>query len=220
MQSRRLKTILIISWAVAFALLVLTLLVVFYPNGSYIPVTVQNGGATFSNLPTSTGASSSSFVLATSTASSTPTSTTGAPSPNSAAEFSSDYSVPYPVVWKEGNEQFSLIGASFTGDELTLTLAIQMGTTPDCVPVNVRMVANETGTLQAPNSPAGSTFIFPDTQTCNGTPGATYSEPLTFTTDNIPSPYLFTTGGASNIFFNVATNTMGGVDVALPGTSG
>lgn len=217
MHGNRLKTILIISWAVALALVVVTVLVVFYPNGGYMPVTVQNNGATFSNLPSSTA---SSFALASSTASSTPTSTAGTPSPNSAAEFASDYSAPYPVTWKEGNEQFSLIGASLTGNQLTLTLAIQMGMTPDCVPVNMRIIADESGTLMPPSSPAGTTFIFPDTQTCNGTPGATYSEPVTFTTDNIQAPYLMTTGGASNIFFNVATNTARGIDVALPGTSG
>ncbi len=88
-------------------------------------------------------------------------------------------------------------------------------------PGNLRLVADESGTLKAPDSPASGTFTFPDTKNCNGHSGLTYSEPVTFTIDSsIASPYLFTTGGASNIFFNVATNSVGGVDVALPSHSG
>ena len=220
MKSGRLKTILIVLSSVALALVVLTAFVVFYPSGSYAPVVVQheNEGATFSNLPSSTP-SSTLFIPSSTAPSSTTTTPTGAELA-AAAKFSSDYSAPYPVAWKEGNEQFSLIGAALQGDELTLTLAIQMGTVSECVPVAVRLVTDESGTLAPPVSPASSTFIFPDTQSCDGTPGATYSEPLTFTVDNVPTPFLVTTGGTSNVFFMVATDTNGGVDATLPGTSG
>jgi hypothetical protein len=51
--------------------------------------------------------------------------------------------------------------------------------------------------------------------------GSTYSEPVTFTIDpSLTAPFLLTTGGASNVFFEVATSTTGGVDIALPSDAG
>jgi hypothetical protein len=112
-------------------------------------------------------------------------------------------------------------GASWNNDQLTIELSIQMGASPACIPLNVRLVADESGDLAAPTSPAGSNFIFPDTQTCNGTPGETYSQSVTFAVNpSVVAPFLVTTGGTANMFFNVATSTDGGVDVALPGDNG
>jgi hypothetical protein len=125
------------------------------------------------------------------------------------------------VNWQEGNESFSITGASFVEGELTLTLAVEVGSNPDCVADNMRFIIDETGDQEAASSPAGPNFSFPDTGTCQGTAGSIYSESLIFpVADTIPSPFLLTTGGTSNIFFNVATDTSGGVDVTLPSTSG
>lgn len=153
MKSGRLKTILIVLSAAALALVVLTAFVVFYPSGSYAPVVVQNEGATFSNLSSSTVSSTTSLFIPSSTALSSTTTT--------AAEFSSDYSAPYPVAWKEGGEQFSVISAALQEGQLTITLAIQMGAVSECVPVNMRLVTDESGTLAPPISPATSAFVFP-----------------------------------------------------------
>jgi len=217
MRPDKLKTTLIILSSVAAGLLVITAVVVFYPAGSYQPVVEQNNGTTFSNFPTSTA--TSTIGASTSTTSTTITAITTITT-NVPGVFAANYTAPYPVTWKEDNEQFSLLGASLQSDQLTLTLAIQMGSVVECVPVNVRLIADESGTQKTPDSPAGGSFTFPDTQSCTGTPGATYSEQLVFTVTGVPSPYLFTTGGASNTFFNVATDTAGNLDVTLPGTSG
>lgn len=215
MTDHRIKTVLIILVAIALALGILTAFVVFYPAGTYQTVSLNNTSS--SSLGTSYG---SPTGIATTTNAFQSTTPATAATPSLAGQFSSEYSSPYPVSWNESSEKFSVTGAMFQGDKLTLTLAIQMGGTPECVPLNVRLVADEIGTLRAPDSPAGSSFAFPDTQSCNGTPGAIYSESLIFNVASVPSPFLFTTGGASNTFFTAATSTAGGVDIVLPSHSG
>lgn len=216
-KTGRLKMALIVLSAVALALGILTAFVVFVPTGSYQPVIVQGPGTvSFSNFPSSTASSAAAAPSSSiNVASTTPTSTIQIP-----GTFASEYSSPYPVTWTEGGESFSITGASFQGNQMTFSLAIVMGSVSECVPVNLRLVADESGTLEPPNSPAGGTFTFPDTQTCAGTPGATYSQSVTFPIGpSIATPFLVTTGGASNIFFNVATDTSGGVDTTLPSNS-
>ncbi len=211
-KTERLKMALIILSAAALALCVLTIIIVFYPTGSYQAVVVQGpSAASFSNLPSSTAAAAtSSSGNASNTVATVPPGT-----------FASDYSAPYPATWTEGRENFAITGAALQGNQLTLSLAIKMGTAAECVPVNLRLVADESGTLAPPNSPASGTFTFPDTQSCNGTPGATYSQSITFTiAPSAAPPYLFTTSGTSNVFFTVATNTANGLDIVLPGNSG
>ncbi len=206
---------LVVLSAAALAFAVLAGFIVFYPTGSYQPVVLQNRGATSSSTSSSTVLLPSSTTSSTSTTSPTPVLTA------TAGGFSSEYSSPYPVQWSEGNESFSITGAALQNNQLTLSLAIKMGAVSECVPVNLRLVADEFGTLQPPSAPPASTFTFPDTQSCDGTPGATYSESVVFNIDpSIPAPFLLTTGGASNVFFNVATDTTGGVDVTLPSHSG
>lgn len=200
--------ILIVLSAAALALGVLTIFVVFYPSGSYRPVVLQGPGTvSFSNFPSS---------IASSTPPGTATTT-----PAATDTFASRYAPPYPVTWTEGRETFSITGAAFQGNELTLTIGIKMSDASECVPVTLRLIADEFGAQQPPTAPSGSTFIFSDTQNCAGTPGATYSEPVTFTIDpSIATPFLLTTGGVSNVLFNVATSSRGGVDIALPSKSG
>ena len=211
MKTDRLKTILVISWSAALALGVLSLIVVFYPAGSYQPVVVQA-----TSTMTFNGLSSSSTVLA-STSLGLPTTTTSLPP----GDYATSYTAPYPVTWTQGDESFSVTGASLQANALTVALSVQVGTTADCVPLNLNLVADESGTMQAPSSPAGPDFIFPDTGTCEGTPGATYSESVSFTLGTaIPSPFLLTTGGTANVFFEAATTTAGGVTITLPSDSG
>ncbi|MGC9968545.1 MAG: hypothetical protein ABSC29_02325 [Minisyncoccia bacterium] len=208
-KTNRLKITLLVFSAVAVALGILTALILFFPTGSYEPVIVRGPGAvSFSNFPSSTTSSSAS------NASTTPISMIP-------GNFASEYPPPYPVTWAEGHETFSITGAAFQGNQITFSLAIEMSSVSECVPANLRLVTDESGTLEPPSSPAGSTFTFPDTQNCGGTPGATYSQSVTFAVGpSVAVPFLFTTGGASNVFFTVATDTAGSVDVALPSRSG
>lgn len=221
MRRNRTRTILIILSFIAAALGVLAAIIVFYPVGSYQEITPQRGPST-SNTSSFNRTSSTGNAFASSTPGMT---TSGAGNPTStqtnvAGRFASDYSPPYAINWMDGKEQFAVTGASLRDGELMISLAIQMGNVSECVPVNVRLVSDESGTLRAPDAPSGGTFAFPDTQTCNGSPGALYSESLVWKIGSVASPFLLTTGGASNIFFTVATSSSGGVDITLPSRSG
>lgn len=222
-QSDRIRTALILLWVAAIVLGIVATIVVFYPSGGYQPVVVQGTDTTsFSNFPTSTATSSlGNPTLPSSTTETATTSASGTTSGLAPGSFASTYTSPYPVTWSDSGATFAITGGSWNGNQLTLALSIQMGTNPSCVPIDIRLVTDESGDLAAPSSPSGPNFIFPDTQTCNGTLGETYSESVTFTVDpSVTAPFLLTTGGTANVFFNVATSTSGGVNVALPGNSG
>jgi hypothetical protein len=121
--------------------------------------------------------------------------------------------------WNEGQNDYSVTGASLDGDQLTLALKIQIGNVGGCIPIDLRLVTDESGDVVAP---AQAQFVFPDTGSCNGTPNKAYdSQLLVFTTaPNTPVPFLFTTGGTSNQFFQISTTTDNGIQIDLPATSG
>ncbi len=212
------KTAFIVLAAAALALSVITYFVVFFPSGSYAPVLVRQGG---SGATTSFG-NFSALTSTTSMVSSTPGANAATSTPPAAPSgtYATEYAAPYPVSWDEGHERFSVTGASLQGNQFTLDLAIQMGNTSECVPLNIRFVADEAGTMKLPDSPPNGAFIFPDTQSCNGTPGATYSRSLAWTVDPALPSFLFTTGGAANVYFLAATTTPNGMSVTFPPSSG
>lgn len=84
--------------------------------------------------------------------------------------------------------------------------------------MNMRLVTDESGDLETPTP---QQFSFPDTNDCNGTPNTMYNtQAISFAMgQNLNAPFLLTTGGGSNIFFEVATTTDGGVSVTLPATT-
>ena len=217
-----LRKILLIIVVADLVLATIAYFVVFYNTpGTY---EVAN-----SPLPTS-GATfpSSSIALATTTASSTQTSTipvststvaSGTTVGNpSLSVYDTDYAVPYPVTWSESGATISVMGASLQGNQLTLKLAIAMGNTTQCIPLNVRLLTDEQGDLAAPVTPG---FTFPESGGCQGAPGATYTDQqAVFTVGPTALPFFFTTGGTSNIFFQIATTSYGGLDVSVPQKSG
>jgi hypothetical protein len=201
MKTDRVKTTLIALSAIAAALGVIAAVVVFYPTGSYQPVIIQGPGTTTSTT-TSTASSTTHNVLPTSTASTgTATGTTGITAS--------------PIVtWNEGHGLFAITGGTLQGNQLTLTISIQGGDASSCAPSPVRYIADEAGTPKAPGA-----------QTCTGAPGnasGAYTESLTFTASPAAAgtPLLFTTGGASNIFFETISTAGGGIQVQLPANSG
>jgi hypothetical protein len=134
--------------------------------------------------------------------------------------FSSIFSTPYPVTWSEGQSSFAISGATLAGNELTLLVNVSVGAIPQCVPINLRLISDEQGDMVAPVSPTQTNFPL-NTSTCQGTSNTLYpSQPLTFTVDPANTPFLFLTGGTSNIYFEVATTTSGGLDVEIPQQSG
>ncbi len=101
---------------------------------------------------------------------------------------------------------------------MTFTLTVQTGQSPECVPLNLRLVADEQGDLEPPNP---ASFAFPDSGNCNGAPNQTFAnQTTTFTVDPTAIPLLFTTGGSSNIFFEIATSSDNGLNVLFPGPNG
>ena len=113
----------------------------------------------------------------------------------------------------------SVTDASLSGSQLTLGVQVTMGSASECVPLNLRMIADEQGNLSPPIT---SQLTFPDTGSCSGTAGETYSaQPVVFTlTDPATFPVLFTTGGTANTLFEVDQNADGSLSVQLPPNAG
>jgi hypothetical protein len=189
-----------------------TAYIVIFGAGTQV-VQPQNTGE-----PTPTS-SIATFILPSSTASSSMMGSVGG-STTTFESFSSTFSSPYPVTWSEGQSSFAISGATLVGDELALMVNVTLGDIPQCVPINVRLISDEEGDMVAPTSPTGTNFPL-STSTCEGTSNSLYpNEPLTFTVDPTNAPFLFLTGGTSNVYFEVSTTTDGGLDVALPQNSG
>ena len=133
-------------------------------------------------------------------------------------QFVSSYSSPYPLQWTEGQSTLTITGAAIQGDQLIFAVVVQMGGNAECIPMNMRLVTDESGNLE---NPTPQQFSFPDTSNCSGTPNTIYNaQAVSFALGpNLNTPFLLTTGGASNIFFQVATTTDGGVSVTLPATT-
>jgi hypothetical protein len=210
------KTTLIFLGSLAVVLAIFAYFAVFGPaNGTY---NVNGGVGTDTPIATST-----QLILLTPT--STASSTTLDDGNASSSTDSNDLGEPLgtafatpPLSWPEGGSKISINALSLEGNQMTFTLTVQTGQSPECVPLNVRLVADEEGDLDPPNP---ASFTFPDSGNCNGAPNETYAnQTTTFTVDPTAFPLLFTTGGASNIFFEVTTSTDNGLNVLFPGTSG
>jgi hypothetical protein len=208
------KTTLIFLGSLAVVLAIFAYFAVFGPaDGTY---SINGGVGTDTPIATST-----QFILPTSTASSSIglEGINGASSTETGADESmgSTFSTS-PLTWPETGATISINAVALEGMQMTFTLTIQTGQSPACIPLNLRLVADEEGDLDPPNPAA---FTFPDSGNCNGAPNETYTDQsTTFTLATTTFPLLFTTGGASNIFFEVATSSNNGLDVLFPGTSG
>ena len=211
------KRALIILASVAVLLGIVTFFVVFYSGGTYVVSSPLPSNSSFVSSTAELAQASSTTGSSTSTASSTLNGNASSTSSSTFQEYASSYSVP-PITWIEGNETLGITSATLSGSQLTLGISVAMGAVSECVPMNVRLVADENGDLTPPLT---TQFSFPDSGTCVGTPGATYSDQeIVFTVDPTTLPLLLTTGGTSNSYFEVATDTTGGLDITPPPTSG
>jgi len=215
----KLRNILITLSIVAGVLVIITFYVVFYSgSGTYVVSSLnsQDAGIFGSGNASATIASGTASSTLAFTSSSTSSSTTS--STDIGAASSTDIGSA-PVTWTQGNETMTITDATVSGAQLTLGVQIAMGSATECVPLTMRLIADEQGDLSPPITPQ---FSFPDTGTCNGTAGETYSaQPVVFTLSN-PGvfPILLTTGGTANTLFEVMQNTDGSLSVQLPGQSG
>lgn len=201
------------------ALVILTTLAVLTGIAAVFVVFYNPAISTIPGTPIS---STSPFSLMRNNASGTVGGASGANNATSASnsqQFASSYSSPYPLQWTEGQSTLTITGAAIQGSQLMLAIVVQTGKNAECIPMNMRLVIDESGNLATPASPQ---FSFPDTASCNGTPNKTYdAQAVSFSLgQNLSAPFLITTGGTSNIFFEVATTTSGGISVTLPATTG
>jgi hypothetical protein len=112
-------------------------------------------------------------------------------------------------------------GATLQGNQLTLGISLQLGADAQCIPINLRMVTDESGDMAAPNSPATANFPLASDGTCMGAVNGTYpGQSVIFSVDPTTAPFLFTTGAPSNIFFEISTTTGNGLQVGIPQQSG
>lgn len=209
-----LKIILITLSCIALAFFIVTFYVVFY-SGSGTYVVSSDTGPDAGIFSTSTGGAGVS-TTASSTASSSPALASSS-SPGGGAS-STESGGGTQITWTQGSETMTITGAMVSGSQLTLGVQVAMGSASECVPLNLRMIADEQGDLAPPIT---QQFTFPDTGTCTGTAGETYSaQPVVFT---LPTPTTFplilTTGGTANILFEVVQSPDGSVSVQLPPSS-
>jgi hypothetical protein len=205
------KTTLIFLGSLAVVLGIFAYFAVFgAPTGSYAVNPLASATDTAPSLVLVPIASS---TIATATA---PDATASSSSPTASA-FSTAFSES-PLTWPESQAKISITALALEGNQMTFTFGVQAGAATACIPLNLRLVADESGDLDPPNP---SSFSFPDSGNCNGAAGQTYAnQTTTFTIDPANFPLLFTTGGASNIFFEVVTTTNNGLNIDFPGTSG
>jgi hypothetical protein len=201
-----LKTILITLSCIAGLLIVITFYVVFYGGGGTYVVS--------STLGSDAGIFATSTATQVGGAASSTTSSTLALASSSASSTITSITAP-AVTWTQGNETLSVINASASGSQLSLGVQVTMDSIAECVPLTLRLIADEQGDLSPPIT---SQFTFPDTGTCNGTPGETYSaQPIVFTlNDPATFPIILTTGGTANTLFEVAQNPDDSLSVQLP----
>ena len=221
MKKITLNRILIALGALAVVLGIVAWVVLFYSGGTYIlssplPTTSVTGMLNVSSTSLADGNASSTDASSTlGEASSTASSTLDGS--GQLQEYASTYATP-PITWTEGYDTLSIVGATLSGSQLTLNIDVGMGAIAECVPMNLRLVANENGDLAAPLNPS---FTFGENGTCIGTPGSTYSDQeITFTVNPSSMPLSFTTGGTSNKYFELSTTAAGGITVNPPPTSG
>jgi hypothetical protein len=213
-----LKNVLITLSIVAVILVAITFYVVFYGNsGTYVVSSDLGPNADIFSTSTTNVINTSTLAIATGTTSSAASSSLAVASDTTATSSIETGAV--PITWTQGNETLSITNAAISGPQLTLGVQVAMGPVSECVPLNLRMIADEQGDLSPPITPQ---FNFPDSGTCNGTPGETYSaQPIVFTLAN-PGvfPVILTTGGTANILFEVDQNPDGSLTVQLPPSSG
>lgn len=194
---------------------ILAIFAYFAVFGSSSGTYAVNPVATDTNIATSTV-----FILPSSTASSSnPDTGTGTAETSSSegGSFGTSFTSP-ALTWPEGQSKISITGVSLEGSQMAFTLSIQTGASPECIPLNLRLVADEEGDLNPPNP---ASFAFPGSGNCNGAANTVYAnQTTTFLVDPTALPLLFTTGGSANIFFEVATTSNNGLNVIFPGTSG
>lgn len=214
-----LKTILITLSSIAGLFIIITFYVVFYSSGGIYAVSSNlSADSGIFGTGTNTG-SSTTGESASSTASSTLALASSSNNSNASSSLSSNGSSTVsgetPITWTQGNETLSVVNAAVSGSQLTLGVQVVMGSVSECVPLTIRMIADEQGDLSPPIT---QQFTFPDTGTCNGTQGETYSaQPIVFALpDPATFPILLTTGGAANTLFEVVQNADGSVSVQLP----
>ena len=207
------KTALIFLGSLAVVLGIFAYVAVFgAPTGTYT-VTSSMGATNTPSGASSTVFASSSLGFASSTIGGSSTGTASGTPTAYGNSFAAS-----PFSWTEASSDISITAASLEGNQLTFTFAVQIGPAPQCIPLNLRLVADEEGDLDPPNPVS---FTFPDSGNCNGSANELYQNQTTsFTVDPTAFPLLFTTNQNNGTFFELSTTTNDGLQISIPGTSG
>jgi hypothetical protein len=210
------KAALIILVSLAVVLGIITYFALFSGPQIVQPIqTAQNQTSTQTASATASTATTSAFIGG---ASSSNAVTAG--SSTTSGIYQTMFAPPYPITWTEGQPQLAIMGGTLRDDQLTLSVNIQMGTTPQCVPINLRLITDEQGDMAAPNTPASPNFPLAPDGTCEGDSETSYSESVTFTVNPASMPFLFSTGDPANAFFEISTTTDNGLRVDVPQKNG
>ncbi len=209
-----LSSVLVALVVIAVILGAITAYMVFVGSAGTYVVSSPIGGPDASIFSTSTP-NTTSTVNGSGTASSSLGLAASSTASSSVASGSSTIAAAAPIAWQEGNETLTITGATITGTQITLSVQVAMGSVAECVPLDLRLIADEQGDLSPPIT---SQFVFPDTGSCTGSPGETYSgQQVVFSVaDPTAFPFLLTTGGTSNILFEIVQNPDGTLTVQLP----
>lgn len=207
-----LKSTLIVSASTALVLGVITYFVVF--GG---PQDIQPA----KNASSSTGTPAFTFPSSTTpgTIAGTDETTSGTVASNMPTSFQSTFAST-SVAWNEGQPTFAIKGGTLQNNQLALAVTVQTGNIPQCVPINLRIVSDEQGDMQAPVSPSSQNFPLGQNGDCEGTANTSYDQSLIFNIGGLNAPYIFTTGGTSNIYFEIIPMSDGSLELSIPQQSG
>ncbi|MDP3956470.1 MAG: hypothetical protein Q8P97_00560 [bacterium] len=171
------------------------------------------------NTPSSLSKSSPTNTSVVAGISSSTASSTSVTLPNATdASLASSEFTTSPLSWTDGGATFSITAVTLSDNQLSFSLTIQIGDSPACVPLNLRLIADESGNLKEPDT---LDFALPDSGNCNGAADATYQDQnVTFTVKPASFPLLFTTNNDSGKFFEIVRTAGGRLFLEMPGTSG
>ncbi len=117
------------------------------------------------------------------------------------------------VSWKEGDATISVQKGTLEGEKLTLFLKVK-SVKSRCIPLNLRQIADEMGTLKAPTT---ATFTYSEKNDCTAKANTTYeNQPVIFMVNPKDPSYLFYTQGTANLYFEVSTTTNKGLKIEVP----
>ena len=212
------KITIIVLASLAVVLGIVAYFAVFSGSELIVP---NPAGGTQSSAQGGTGTSTPLTFISSSSSTSADSSSSATSTAVSNQIYQMTFSAPYPVTWNEGQPQFAVTGITLQGNQLSIAVNVQTGASAQCVPVNLRLITDEQGDMAAPSAPNSPNFPLAADGTCTAAANTSYpNQVVMFEVDPAQTPFLVTTGGTSNVFFEVTTSTDNGLQIIVPQSSG